>query len=95
MSKNVKCQDGFSMSVQASSSHYCDPKSDTGPWSHVEVGYPSELDMLLWPYAENPGSPTDTIYGYVPSKIIRGVVEAHGGLVDGEMPLLIEEREKC
>jgi hypothetical protein len=37
----VVCQDGFSMSVQASETHYCSPRDNIGPWDEVEVGYPS------------------------------------------------------
>ena len=37
----VVCQDGFSMSVQASETHYCSPRDSIGPWDRVEVGYPS------------------------------------------------------
>lgn len=88
---DVSCADGFTMSVQASARHYCTPKSNYGPWTSVEVGYPSKLDMLLWPYADDPSDPTETVYGYVPSQIILAVVEAHGGQVGGELPRLIIE----
>lgn len=33
----IICKDGTKLSIQASKYHYCLPKSDTGPWSHVEV----------------------------------------------------------
>ena len=41
----VKCKDGFTMSVQASKSHYSEPKNDEGPYSEVEVGIPSHYDI--------------------------------------------------
>ena len=30
--------------------------------------------------------PTDTVYGYVPAAVIRLCIEAHGGMVDGQLP---------
>ncbi len=87
--ERVKCSDGFSMSVQASRSHYCNPRDNVGPWYSVEVGMPSHLDMLLRPYAEDPNEPTDTVYGWVPGVIVNSVIEAHGGLVSGELPPMV------
>ncbi len=92
--ETVHCADGFNMSVQASRYNYCSPRNDRGPWMSVEVGYPSHLDVLLRPYAEEPDLPTDTVYGYVPSEIILAVVEAHGGQVGGELPeLILKEKD--
>ena len=48
----IRCNDGFSMSVQASSAHYCSPKNDKGPYISVEVGFPSEFEILLCPYQD-------------------------------------------
>ena len=77
------CNDGFNMSVQAGRSHYSTPRSDVGPWTEFEIGYPSDWDVLLAPYAEDPGEPTETIYGYVPLDVVEGVVMNHGGLRGG------------
>ena len=77
------CSDGFNMSVQAGQSHYSNPRSDVGPWTEFEVGYPSDWDVLLAPYAEDPAKPTETIYGYVPLDVVEGVVRNHGGLRGG------------
>ena len=82
----VRCADGFSMSVQASRYNYCNPRDNVGPWESVEVGYPSAYEHVLQPYAEDPGRPTETVYGWVPNILVRSVVEAHGGLVSGEIP---------
>ena len=76
----IVCNDGFTMSVQASSGHYCSPRNDTGPWSSVEIGYPNKIKPLLWDYAEEPGRWTETVYGYVPIEIAGLVVELHGGI---------------
>ena len=80
------CADGFRMSVQGNSGAYCEPRNDAGPYTAVEVGYPSSADSNLLPYAENPDAPTDTIYGWVPSAVILEVINSHGGWVSGEMP---------
>ena len=77
----MKCRDGFTMSVQASRYHYCSPRDDVGPYSEVEVGYPSSREELLMPYAEEPDKPTDTVYSYVPIEVVAKVVEKHGGIV--------------
>jgi len=76
----IVCTDGLEMSVQAGSSHYCAPRSNDGPWSKVEVGYPSEIVEELLDYAENPQSPTETVYGYVPVDLVEEIVNRHGGV---------------
>ena len=50
----IKCKDGFTMSVQASSDHACTPRDNTGPYAAVEIGYPSELEPLLMPFRDAP-----------------------------------------
>ena len=51
----IVCADGFEMSVQASSHHYCVPRTDRGAYSNVEVGYPNQPEILLAPYSEIKG----------------------------------------
>lgn len=72
--------DGFIMSVQASSGHYCTPRQNQKVYSSVEIGFPSEEEMLIFEYAENPNSLTQTVYGWVPCGIIDEVIEKHGGI---------------
>ena len=85
--KRVVCADGFSMSVQASSGAYCEPRIDgAASYSEVEVGYPSVAESDLMEWVESPDRPTDTVYGWVPSKVVRAVIEKHGGMVEGEVP---------
>lgn len=74
------------MSVQAGEGMYCEPRSDTGPYTEVEVGYPSESDPLLLPFAEDKSAPTETVYGWVPKSVVLAVVAKHGGIVSGGMP---------
>lgn len=74
---HLKCDDGFTMSIQASEYHYCLPRDNEGPYTHVEIGFPSEVEPLLLPYADEPEEPTQTVYGYVPREVVEAVVRKH------------------
>lgn len=78
----AKCLDGFSVSIQASYGHYCTPRKTLrdGNYSAWELGYPSEVEPVLLPYAEDPKNPIDTVYGYVPTAVVDEVLKKHGGL---------------
>ncbi len=93
--QQVVCEDGFNMSVQASESHYSEPRNNRGPYSEVEIGYPSHYDIHLIRYAEEPTEPTDTVYGYVPAHVVQMVIDAHGGMVAGEVPPLKFDPSLC
>ena len=84
--KKVSCADGFSMSVQASTFCYCTPRNNDGPYSQVEVGYPSAREEMLMDWAEDPDDPTGTVYGYVPVSVVTNVIAKHGGIMDGDVP---------
>ena len=88
----MRCYDGFKMSVQASAERLCTPKDDQGPYTHVEVGRPSELEELLMPYAYAPSmivGMRPVLYANVPAAVIRAVLEKHAGMVTGQMPELV------
>ena len=68
--------------MQASESHYCEPRTDAGPWTAVELGFPSAPEDDLLPHADDPTDPTGTVYGCVPLDAVARIVESHGGLVD-------------
>ena len=79
----LECADGFTMSVQASADHNCSPRSNEGPYSTVEVGFPSEREELLMDYIGrscDPESPTEAVYNDVPTEIVASLVDVHGGL---------------
>jgi len=87
LNKKVVCADGFTMSVQANEGAYCEPRDDRQKkYSLVEVGFPSEEEPLIMPWAESPDRPTDTVYAYVPVNIVTDVIVKHGGMVEGEVP---------
>ena len=83
--KRITCADGFGLSIQASASHYCSPKSNFGPYDAVEVGYPSEQPPDEWAeYYDGSISDFDNgdatgIFGYVPVEMVEALIEAHGG----------------
>jgi hypothetical protein len=91
MTKTIKrdrivCKDGFSMSVQASSFHYCSPKEDNAiEYDAVEVGFPSEIEPLLTEYSEGmiDTDPTSSVYMYVPSNVIFEIIKKHKGIISG------------
>lgn len=88
---SITCKDGFRLSVIAGNGTYCDPRPDwfngvpadyAGPYTHVEVGFPSErpepwADWVEW--CESPDNPTGTVYGQVPVDAVRALIDSHGG----------------
>ena len=87
------------MSVQASAEHACTPRDDQGPYTEVEVGYPSKKETLLLPWGDDASEAYDgppTMYAHVPAAVVKTVVSRHGGLREdsGEMPALMTEEEK-
>ena len=87
--ETVVCADGFEMSVQASRGHYCDPREDVGPYTAVEIGFPNRRDELLMEHIELAGqAATESVYPYVPAKVVMEVILRHGGRISGELPPL-------
>jgi hypothetical protein len=88
--KAVVCEDGFSVSIQAGRYNYCEPKLDScvEGYTSVELGFPSRPCPFIMDYAETPENLTGSVYGYVPAHIVRRMLLAHGGIVEGECPPL-------
>lgn len=78
--KRIVCNDGFSMSVQGSSGHYCSPRKTQDWYTSLEIGFPSKKEKLILEYAEEKERPTNTVYGYVPIEVIQQVIEKHKGI---------------
>lgn len=80
--KAIVCRDGFSVSVQASQYHYCEPrKTNAEYYSEFELGFPSEPLPELAKWAELAEDQDYTgIFGYVPVEEIAKVLESHGGV---------------
>ena len=85
---HIVCADGFSMSVQVGYSLYSTPKKVAKRYTAVEIGFPSEHEQLIEEFAEtfyeedgeDVTDHTDTVYPYVPVKIVDKVLKKHGGI---------------
>lgn len=86
----ILCNDGFTMSVQASAYHYCSPREDYPHYDYeqVEVGFPNRKPLgELANYREDDESDyTETVYPYVPHYVVRDEIALHGGIKSGKMP---------
>ena len=76
----LECTDGFHISVQASSGHYCEPRNSQGPWTAVECGFPSADVPELAEYKDGNNVDTESVFAYVPVEIVEAVVAKHGGM---------------
>ena len=76
----ITCKDGFQLSVQVGKFYYCAPRANTGPWSKVEVGFPSMAPELIQEWAEDPENLTDTVYVNVPIELVQQLIDLHGGI---------------
>ena len=82
---HIVCSDGFEMSVQVGFHLYSEPKKVAKRYSAVEIGFPSEHEPLIEEFAEtfhqeDVTDYTDTVYPYVPVKIVDKVLKKHGGI---------------
>ena len=71
---HVFCKDGEHLSVQASKTHYCTPRDDYGPYTHVEIGFPSVWDDDLF------GEQYDDVAGNVDIAHVACYIDKHGGI---------------
>jgi hypothetical protein len=78
--KHLRCADGLKLSVQASNMHYCTPCNNAGPYTAVEVGYPTGAVPEFVEYAEDADSLTGTVYPQVPTSLVLEVINRHGGV---------------
>jgi hypothetical protein len=84
----VHFNNGGSISIQASHTHYCEPRDNEGPYSEVEVAYPTKgtkYPKSLLDYSDTPDEP---VFAYVPSDIVEQIIEMNGGVKRGEVPPL-------
>jgi len=92
--EKITCNDGTTVSVQASWFHYCSPQNNVGPYSLVEVGFPSVKPYFMMQYAQDPENPTDTVYSYVPARLVHNFIRTHCGIRSGELPPMIDIAEE-
>ena len=77
---------GFGVSIQAKRTNYCTPRNDSGPYTAVELGFPTSPEPLIIGFAEDVDNPTETVYGYVPVGLVKALIIKHGGIDSGELP---------
>ena len=70
----IVCVDGFDVSIQASETHYCAPRDNFGPYTEVEIGYPSDIVPEWMPYVEDSDEPLETVYAWVPIELVDAVL---------------------
>lgn len=90
--KPVYCADGTSISVQASRKHYSFPRNNEGPYTEVEVGFPSKAPPASWKQyctGSFDDKPCDTVYANVPVYLVTEFIDHHGGIRAEEAPKLI------
>ena len=71
------CEDGFTISIQASAWHYCTPRAtfqDGKMYTALELGFASIKDELIEDYRDG------TVYPYVPVELVDKLLEKHGGI---------------
>jgi hypothetical protein len=69
----ITCQDGTTLSVQASENHYCTPRSNYGPYSHVEVW------CVTAPFTEFDYNTDGEPASQVPIEQVVQFIDNHGG----------------
>lgn len=79
----IICSDGFSVSIQASTYHYCIPRNNIGPYTHFELGFPSEIVDDWIPYCEGHSEsedPREKVYPRIPIHLIVNELKLHGNV---------------
>ena len=101
---HIICGDGFSMSVQVGYSLYSTPKKIAKRYSAVEIGYPSDHEPLIEKWAEfipfggeedKEPDYTDTVYPYVPVKVVDELITFHGGINENAVRERIKELKEA
>lgn len=74
------CADGYSLSIQAGDYWYSTPRTPTGPYTHVEVGYPANADEKeIIPRSFGSGRRDGMVWGWVPVEVVNRWIRRHGG----------------
>lgn len=94
LARRIVCEDGFSLSVQATHGAYCSPRQNIGPWHEVEVGFPSEAPALIGHLAEDASRPTETVYPYVEIELVEKLIAMHGGADEATRAALANTERK-
>jgi hypothetical protein len=71
---SVQCKDGTTLSVQASTNHYCTPRENFGPYTEVEVWCVRGAGVTEFDYSDDDPST------YVPIEQVVQFIDNHGGI---------------
>ena len=72
------CKDGFSISIQASKYHRSSKSGENRDlYDTVECRFPTEIPDNIMEYCEDPDEPLDTVYNYVPVKLVEELIDYH------------------
>lgn len=97
--KRVYFNNGGNISIQASRTAYSEPRDNFGPYTEMELGYPSKDTVLpesVLKYVEQSSlegtnDPYNSVYPYVPSSVVKELIQANGGIKSGELPPMSDE----
>jgi hypothetical protein len=83
------CKDGFGMSLQASSGHYCYPQKlcvNFADYEEFEVKFLGRLNPQDCEFLESAGfyqmDDPEAIYEFVHRQIVEALIASHGGIAD-------------
>ena len=69
----------FEVSIQTSKTHYCTPRDDFGPWTHVELGFPTKVPSPeILELAEKKETPLESVYPWVPVTLVTDWLLSEG-----------------
>jgi len=72
----IETASGTVLSVQASDFHYCLPRDDVGPYTHVEVEHPDAPEEWV------PRCSWKPVYAYVPIEVVAAEIDRLGGFAE-------------
>ena len=75
--KTLECNDGTTLSVQASQYHYCKPREDfADSYRKVEVWFVTATVPCAWKEYGGDENP----YAYIPIELVEEFIDLHGGI---------------
>ena len=78
----VVCRNGH-VSIQAGYFAHSVPRTNPGPFTHVEAGFPVGYVPVSWRKFKDSSA---DIYSYLPFPLVRQFIKLNGGFISGELP---------
>ena len=80
--RRIRCWDGLAFSAQVGEGRFCLPMNDCGPWTAVEIGFPSREVEEFKGFEDSCDHDDPTgVYSRVPVEVVESVVKKHGGWI--------------